>query len=466
MDTSKLSEYLLIWMVVMGLVALVRWRRKMPGAGLTLAYLFNLSLIHWIGAAVYVFPAFQNQDARLTELGFEQTLYGVLAFAFGGLILTPVLASRGWLLPSKATHQSDPRLPKAYIAVGVVFYVLSSTVLGRLPTAQAIVSSGQQLVVAGLALCCWKAWQEHRPRRVAAWLLLSLLMPVATVLSSGFLGYGAIAVLTLLVFVAGFVNSPFKVALVAIPLFYVGLSVFVTYMRDRAEIRATVWGEQSLSDRIERIGGTVATFEWFDPANFHHLQRIDARLNQNWLVGAAVNRLRETDGYARGDTLWDALVALIPRALWPDKPIQAGSGDLVNRYTDIKFAPGTSVGVGQVLEFYANFGTSGVVIGFAIMGLVITALDLQAADRLARADLQGFVLWFLPGIALLQVGGQLVELTASAAASLVVALLANKYLARLQTRSAGKERSGTAGSPFRTGTPVEGSLINGPQQII
>lgn len=57
------------------------------------------------------------------------------------------------------------------------------------------------------------------------------------------------------------------------------------------------------------------------------------------------------------------------------------------------------------------------VIGFAIMGLVITALDLQAADRLARADLQGFVMWFLPGLALLQVGGQLVELTASAAAA-------------------------------------------------
>jgi hypothetical protein len=460
MDTSKLSEYLLIWMVVMGLVALVRWRRNTPSTGLTLAYLLNLSLLHWFGAAIYVLPAFQSQDARLTELGFEQSLYGVLAFAFGGLVLTPFLASRGWLPRSKATLRPDPRLPKAYIACGVAFYLLSSTFLGHLPTAMAIVSSGQQLVVAGLALCCWKAWRENNVRRVIAWLMLALLMPFTTLVTAGMLGYGAVALLTLLIFVSGFVRSPFKIALVGLPLIYLGLSVFVSYMRDRTEIRATVWGGQSFSDRIDRIGETVASFEWFDPARFEHLLRIDGRLNQNWMVGTAVNRLHETDGYARGETLWDALLALIPRAIWPDKPISAGSGDLVNRYTDIRFAEGTSVGVGQVLEFYANFGTTGVVIGFALMGLVITALDLQAADRLARSDLQGFVLWFLPGIALLQVGGQLVELTASAAASLIVALLANRYLDRLQRRGAG-------GVPFEpSSTPADGSLISGSQQII
>jgi len=463
MDASKLSEYLLIWLLVMGLVALVRWRRKTPGTGLTLAYLLNLSLIHWVGAAIYVLPAFQSQDSRLTELGFEQSLYGVVAFAFGALVLTPLLASRGWLPRSKAPHRPDPRLPKAYIAFGVAFYLLSSTVLGQLPTAMAIVSSGQQLVVAGLALCCWKAWRENQVRRVVGWLLLGLLMPLTTVVSAGMLGYGAVALLTLLIFVSGFVRSPFKVALAGLPLIYLGLTVYVNYMRDRNDIRASVWGGQSFSDRIDRLGDTATSFEWFDPARFEHLQRIDGRLNQNWLVGAAVNRLRETDGYARGDTLWDALLALVPRALWPDKPMQAGSGDLVSRYTDIKFAAGTSVGVGQVLEFYANFGATGVVVGFALMGLLITALDLQAADRLARADLQGFVLWFLPGIALLQVGGQLVEITASAAASLVVALLANKYLDRLQTPGAGARTA----TPFGPATaPADGNLINGPQQVI
>jgi uncharacterized membrane-anchored protein len=55
---------------------------------------------------------------------------------------------------------------------------------------------------------------------------------------------------------------------------------------------------------------------------------------------------------------------------------------------------------------------------------------------LERLDLHGFVLWYLPGIALLQVGGQLVELTASAAASLTVALVVNRYLDSWQAKRA------------------------------
>jgi hypothetical protein len=428
MEPSKLPELLLIWMAVIGLFVLVRSRWHMPGAGLTLAYLLNLSLIHLVGAAIYLLPAFQDHDPHLTEMGFEQSLYGVMAFAVGGLIITPILAHKGILPRASGIRQPDPRLPKAYMICGVVFYLLLSTFLGHLPTAMAIISTGQQLVVVGLALCCWRAWREHSVRKVLAWLAISLVMPFTTLITAGFLGYGAVAVLIILVFVSSFLRSPVKVTLAGMLVIYLGLSVYVSYMRDREEIRATVWGEQSFEDRFDRIAKTVTTFEWFDPADFVHLQRIDARLNQNFLVGAAVYQLGQTQNYARGETLWDALLALIPRAIWPEKPITAGSGNLVSRYTGIDFASGTSVGVGQVMEFYLNFGTPGVIIGFIIMGVLVTAFDWQAAERLARNDLHGFVLWFLPGIAFLQVGGQLVEITASAAASLIVALFVNRFL--------------------------------------
>jgi hypothetical protein len=316
--------------------------------------------------------------------------------------------------------------------------MLSSTFLGRLPTASAIVSTGQQLVVAGLCLCCWKARRQGDFRKLAGWLLVACLMPFATLVTQGFLGYGVVALLVVLVFVSSFVRSPFTVMLVGVPLIYLGLSVFVSYMRDRNDIRASVWGGESFSERVDKMAETVETFEWFDPANPAHAQRVDDRLNQNFLVGVAAVRLSETDGYARGDTLWDALLALIPRAVWPDKPMQAGSGTLVSQYTGIDFADGVSVGVGQAMEFYINFGTLGVVIGFMIMGVLVTTLDWQAGEHLARSDLHGFVLWFLPGISLLQVGGQLVEVTPSLAASLLVALLVNKYLDRLQRRQTAK----------------------------
>ena len=34
---------------------------------------------------------------------------------------------------------------------------------------------------------------------------------------------------------------------------YLALSVYVTYMRDRTEIRASVWGGQSLSNRLDLV---------------------------------------------------------------------------------------------------------------------------------------------------------------------------------------------------------------------
>ncbi len=122
----------------------------------------------------------------------------------------------------------------------------------------------------------------------------------------------------------------------------------------------------------------------------------------------------------------------------------AGSGTLVTQYTGIPFEAGTSVGIGQVMEFYVNFGTLGVLIGFTIMGIAITVLDLLAAECLAAGDLHGFVLRYLPGISLLQVGGSMVEITTSAVAGVFVALLANKYLDRLQQ----KEALGTQALPL------------------
>jgi hypothetical protein len=181
---------------------------------------------------------------------------------------------------------------------------------------------------------------------------------------------------------------------------------------------------------------SLLTFEFFDPHNPEHLTRIEDRLNQSALVGAAVIHLQETQDYAHGETIYDAMLALIPRAFWPDKPITAGSGNLVTRFTGIAFdsTGNTSVGIGAVMECYVNFGTAGVICGFLLLGIIVTTLDILATERLANFDLNGFVLFFLPGLAFLQVGGQFVEVTASAAGSLIVALLVNRYLHRYQRK--------------------------------
>lgn len=437
METSSaLTELLVMWLACALAMALVRSKKKTPGVGLVFAYLLNTWMLYWVATVLYIMPWYQGGfNAHLVELGFEQSLYGVVAFATGSLVLAPFLINLGLLPRARLLYQTDANLPKAYITTGVVFFFLMSSTLGSLPTARAIIATGQQLVVVGLGLSCWYAWRNRDSRKMAFWLGATLLLPFISIVTGGYLAYGSTAAISVLIFLSGFVRSRSKVVLAGILLGYLGLSVYVSYMRDRDEIRKVVWGGRPLRDRLEKVSETVTTFEWFDPFKEDQLNRIDGRMNQSYLVGAAVSRLSEMGGYARGETLWDALVGLVPRVLWPDKSVTAGSGTVVTQYTGIQFGKDTSVGIGHVMEFYINFGTVGVVIGFLIMGVIVTILDVQAAERLTNGDLHGFVLWYLPGLSLLQVGGSLIEVTSTAAAGWVVAMLANRYLDRFQKRN-------------------------------
>ena len=434
MDNARLLQQLLLWLAAVAVIAIARARRKDQGVGLVLAYLLNLWLIHWFAVSLYLLPDFRNYDPRIVALGFEQSLYAVLGFAFGSVVLAPFFLKTGLLARKSEPHALDRRLPKAYVVFGAVSYFALSIGLGGLPSATAILSTGQELVVAGLGLCCWQAWRERNYKLLQFWLAMTLLLPFVTIVTRGFIGYGAAAAFSVLIFTSSFVRSRPLILVSGLVVVYLGMSVYVTYMRDRGEIREVVWGGQSFSDRVDRVAATIKDFEWFDPSNDQHLQRVDGRLNQSFLVGLSVSRLSEVGGYGHGATLWEALLALVPRALWPDKPVTAGSGNLVSEYTGVQYAAGTSVGIGHVMEFYVNFGTLGVVIGFIVMGLLVTALDKMAAVALACNDLHGFVLWYLPGLALLQVGGSLAEATSCAVASIIVAYLANRYLDRMQRK--------------------------------
>jgi hypothetical protein len=442
MFNHNLPLILTIWMIVIAVMAIARRRKGTAGVGLVLAYLLNFWMLYWAASLLYLFPWYRGPWEEFTIIGTEQSLYGVLAFAFGSLALSPFLLDTGLLPRVRGVHHADRRLPKAYLVTGVISYGLTSVFIGRVLSLTAILSTGQELVVVGLGVCCWQAWRDRETKKALFWLAMAFLPPFITIITRGYIGYGAVATLSILIFLSSFVRARIKIVIPSVLLGYLALSIFVTYMRDRQEIRASVWGGQSLSDRVDRVMETATNFEWFDPFNNEQLERIDGRLNQSYLVGAAVARLEERGDFAHGETIRDAALALVPRLFWPDKPIEAGSGTLVARFTGFTFDNSTtSVGIGQLMEFYVNFGTTGVIVGFMIFGLIITTLDVLATERLASGDLRGFVLFYLPGLSFLQVGGQLTEITTSAAASLVVALIVNRVLDRLQRKQDAGDQS-------------------------
>ncbi|MGQ0563049.1 MAG: O-antigen polysaccharide polymerase Wzy [Gemmatimonadota bacterium] len=434
-DQSTLLIELVLWVVFAVVVALVRSRTHQLSVGLVVAYMVNLWLIHWPAALTYLLPWYLPVDAPAVFAGFEQSFYALAAFGFGALTFGPLL-TKTLAAPraesDAATHRlPDARLPYVYLLVGILSYLVVNPLLGDIPTITAISAGTNQLIIVGFCLLLWHGWYARKRRLFASALVAACMIPLVTILRDGFLSYGAMALIVIMAFLTIFVRPRWALVAVLLVVAYTGFSFYVTYMRDRREIRAAVWGGQAAGERISSLSGSIRTIEWFDPQDPEHLMRVNARLNQNYLVGAAVQNLRSgTRQFARGQTVFEALQSLVPRALWPDKPTHAGSPRIVSDYTGITFAAHTSVGVGQVMEFYINFGSVGVIIGFMLFGTILCLLDTWAAQRLWKGDWLQFAVWFLPGVAMMQAGGSLVEVVSSAGAAILAALFVNHYIAR------------------------------------
>jgi hypothetical protein len=194
-------------------------------------------------------------------------------------------------------------------------------------------------------------------------------------------------------------------------------------MGERQGIRDVIWQQQaSYSDRLERMEGIVTNFQLLDLGDARHRDALASRLNQNFVVGTGVMRYeRGLVDLAYGSTI--GLWILIPRAIWPDKPDVGGGGSVVTDFTGILFAEGTSVGAGQVLEFYFNFGMTGVIVGFLAFGMLLMRIDRSIMRAFAAGDLRGIVLFGMPGLVLVQPGGNLTEIIVGAAGALISARL-------------------------------------------
>src|SRR5262249_19305967 len=126
-------------------------------------------------------------------------------------------------------------------------------------------------------------------RRTLATLVLLPLLPLSTLVTGGFLGYGVNWVLSIVAFLFVITQRRIWFYFGTPVAMFLGLSLFVTYMGQRSDIREAVWNEQpGMFDRLERVSALVTNFQLLDLGSPTHVAALDGRLNQNWLVGAAV----------------------------------------------------------------------------------------------------------------------------------------------------------------------------------
>jgi hypothetical protein len=440
MDSNSLTPLLFLWVLIF--VPLIAMALRRPSCGLVISYCFQMWMLYWLGALIHALPWAELPETDLVELGFQQATFGIAAFAAGVVLAAPALGKAilgkdiVQTLPDalQVEPEMDTSAARRFLKMGLISYFILAPTIGRLKGLNAVSAAAAQLVVAGSCLQAWMAWHRSGKAGLLRVLPATLLIPAVILVKQGFLSYGVLALSTIMLFVAQFFRPRWILAIGCVICGYMGLTVYVSYMRDRTDIRSVVWAGETatLSDKIQIALHTLTTLEAFDAKNPDHLTYIDGRLNQDGLVGAAVENLSGLGQFKNGSTIVDALMGMIPRLIWPSKPMSAGSGNLVSSLTGMEFVTGTSVGVGPVLEFYGNFGTKGVVIGMFLFGVLVGALDFCAGVHLRLGNWTLFTCFFLVGISCLNVSGSLVEVSMAAAASVAVGAVVR----RIERRSA------------------------------
>ncbi len=453
-------QYLIwIWVALCACMMMIGIQGRKLTAGMPLAYFLQLSLTHLPGALLFVDSEDWDPTGIPTRLGFEQAIIGLSTFLFA------VMIARAGRNAGRTSDTAGPkelanlnRLALIYLSGGAAYFILSSAI--RIPSVDALIQSLSLLLVVGASLRLWVAMQSRNQLKFGFTLALLPTLPLVTMVNGGFIGYGTYWLLAIISFVYAQIKRRFVLIVLAPLLLSFGLSVFVTYMVSRTEFRKMMWYEHAeTSEVIARIFTNFSNFEWVDFSNLKHREAIDGRLNQNYLDGMAVQRLESgTVDYAYGSTLGTMLLGLIPRAIWPEKPEVGGGGSIVTQFTGVAFAAGTSVGTGQVLEFYVNYGTAGVIGGFLIYGWLFGTIDMLIMESLIRGNQKRFLLWFMVCLSLLQPGGNLLEILVSVASSIVSAN-AIAYILKLKSSHSLPDNSAnefTTRHNFRWLPPVRG----------
>jgi hypothetical protein len=394
-------------------------RRDSVSLGLPVAYLFSLLLIHVPGAYVHLASDFDwLRDDDIVATGIRFTAIASISFVVGAW------AVRVFSTGNRPTVVvGDESRFSWFCLTGGWLFTYALSFLHSISSLGAAVDRAGGIWMLGVMLGLRSAVKYGNLKTIAIWLGALAVYPILMLLLGGFLSYGSAAAIIVCSVLTISVKKAWKVIIGSILTVYLGLNLFVNYFEHRTEVRDEVWGGAPLLDRVDATLDIFRDFKLFSPSDADQVSAIDERLNQNFFVGLAAVRIEQGSvDYLYGRSVWEGMIALVPRALWPDKPVAAGSGNIVTDMTGLHLNENTSWGVGNVMEFQINFGIPGLIIGFFLLGFVLRALDRRAAASLRRANFGSAITSFLPAIALIQPNGSLVELTSGSAAALAAAL--------------------------------------------
>jgi hypothetical protein len=406
----------LSWVLLCYYVSRICNRSVEGSVGLPIAFLITMTFMYG-GALVYLVPGYSHVDNdyllsldftdEMVAQGCFASVLGIAGIAFGCRIATRPGRMKSGDGRLSAISVEVPGLPIwLVLMVGGLAFALTSVSAGQ-ASIESVLEAARNLAIVGVCLGLSSAHQRKDWRLKYKWLLVASFIPAVYLLGWGFLSYGFIAGSTVLAFTwalrgttRGHRLSPNRVFL-GVVAFYLILSAFVSYMEARQYLREVLWSDASLEARIAVVFGAMAKASFFNPFDFHQLDLINMRLNQNVFIGKAISWLQSyPDLFQNGGTIVESFFAWIPRVFWPNKPEMGGSS-FVSLYTNITLSETTSFGAGPIFELYVNYGYPAIFIGMTVFGAVLRFVDIRCAQALRSGDWPKFVRFFLVGIPLI-----------------------------------------------------------------
>lgn len=405
------------------LVVLVWWlRREKASLGIPIAYLFALLFIHVPGAIAHIVGGDYLTDTAATEIGILYTAIGAVSFVIGVIGIGALADFRHRKKSIHLTSVGRHRFAVFCLVTGLlVTYTLRLIV--NIPSIGAIIEKSGGIWVLGVLIGLQSAVRRGDARQIALWLAAMGVYPVLTLLLGGFLSFGSTPVFIILSALVISTRSSWRVGIGLPVVALVFFTMFLSYFQNRDEIRDAVWGGSDMKTRMSEAATIVTDMELFDPGNQHHLEALDRRLNQNYFVGRADQRIKSGEvNFKNGQTFWDGAISLVPRIIWPSKPVVAGSPAIIMEMTGFMVNDSTSYGIGNVMEFHINYGIPSLIIGFLLLGTLLGWLDRNASLRVKSGEWGHALLYFMPAAAMIHPNGSLVELVSGGGAAFFAAL--------------------------------------------
>jgi|GEM_PF-5419831 len=354
----------------------VVWERRIRHRTAGFPLVSGLLLAH---VALFGLTTFFYRDELLILMG-ERTLDYASWLVLAGLsamVLAyelPLLQSMAWMPGLSISWRRDPLAALFFfLAIGLVAASLQTVGVPR-PLAGLLMVG---VVLSFFALSAlWLlefrgqlAWGWPRP---ALWLATALL--VALEMVQGYLATPATYVIVILIaYLHVRRRIPWATVLAVVPL-------LVLLSGIKGVFRAVLpgWEQASTADKLEAYA-IAAQSTWDDPKLYEQWRALMSRMSDINLFGVVIDQTPRDVPYWRGRSYWLLAWSLVPRFLMPGKPVLFA--DFGQRYGILERDDDqTAINFPMLVEFYANFGGSGVVIGMFMVGILCRVLEEMFVD--------------------------------------------------------------------------------------